>query len=292
MKKKFKLFCFGFGQVSKYFVSNLIKNKFNFSLVTTNTSKTQVGKFNNLSYKSYYFKDGKFDKNLLKELKLANKILISIPPLRNNDLVLNKFGKIFKKNKFDWVTYLSATSVYGNHDGQWVNEESLTRPTSPNGIARLVAEKSWLSLAANKDLPIQIFRLSGVYSNKNNLLTRLKTGNVNLINKQNHFFSRIHVEDISNILFKSLSSFKSGEIYNISDDKPCTSEEVTLYGVQLLNVNKPKMIEIKDIESEMLKNFYKDSKKISNKKMKSFFNYSLKFSTYVEGLNYIRDNHI
>ena len=55
-------------------------------------------------------------------------------------------------------------------------------------------------------------------------------------------------------------------------------------------MNKPKMIEVKDIESEMLKNLYKDSKKVNNKKMKSFFNYNLKFPTYVEGLNYIRDN--
>ena len=42
----------------------------------------------------------------------------------------------------------------------------------------------------------------------------------------------------------------------------------------------------------MLKNFYKESKKVSNKKMKSFFNYKLKFPTYVEGLNYIRNNLI
>ena len=61
-------------KLANILLASLIKNKFNFSLVTTNTSKTQVGKFNNLSYKSYYFKDGKFDKNLLKELKLANKI--------------------------------------------------------------------------------------------------------------------------------------------------------------------------------------------------------------------------
>ena len=60
MKKKFKLFCFGFGQVGKYFVNNLIKNKFNFSLIATNTNKTKIDKFNNLNYKSYYFKDEKF----------------------------------------------------------------------------------------------------------------------------------------------------------------------------------------------------------------------------------------
>jgi len=139
-------------------------------------------------------------------------------------------------------------------------------------------------------LPFQIFRLSGIYSDQRNILARLKSGNTNIINKKNHFFSRIHVEDIANVLFKSLSNFKSSEIYNISDDKPSSSKEVMLYGVKLLNVNTPKSIEIKDIESEMLKNFYKESKKVSNKKMKSFFDYNLKYPSYVEGLNYIRNN--
>ena len=40
----------------------------------------------------------------------------------------------------------------------------------------------------------------------------------------------------------------------------------------------------------MLKNFYKDSKKVNNKKVKNYFNYNLKFPSYIEGLNYIRDN--
>ena len=93
-------------------------------------------------------------------------------------------------------------------------------------------------------------------------------------------------------MFKSLFNFKSGEIYNISDDKPSSSEEVTLYGVKLLNIKKPKIIQTNDIETEMLKNFYKDSKKVSNKKMKSFFNYNLKFPSYVEGLSYIRNKII
>ncbi len=94
------------------------------------------------------------------------------------------------------------------------------------------------------------------------------------------------------LLFKSIYNFRPNEIYNISDDKPSPSEEVTLYGVKLLNIDKPKIIELKDIESEMLKNFYKDSKKVSNKKMKSFFEYDLKFPSYIEGLNYIRNNLI
>ena len=42
----------------------------------------------------------------------------------------------------------------------------------------------------------------------------------------------------------------------------------------------------------MLKNFYKDSKKVSNKKMKNFFKYNLKFPTYKEGLDYMRNSFI
>ena len=65
-----------------------------------------------------------------------------------------------------------------------------------------------------------------------------------------------------------------------------------MYGVKLLGIDKPKTIEINEIKSEMLKNFYKDSKKVDNKKMKIFFNHKLKYPTYVEGLNYIFNNII
>jgi len=266
--------------------------KFNINLSVTSRDKTQQQKINKINYKSFQFVNDSFDQKLIEKLKQSDHILISIPPIDGFDLVVKNFSKIIEESSPKWITYLSATSVYGDHKGEWVNEESETKPTSANGIDRLAAEKSWMLFAANSMLPFQIFRLSGIYSDQRNILARLKSGNTNIINKKNHFFSRIHVEDIANVLFKSLSNFKSSEIYNISDDKPSSSEEVTLYGVKLLNVDIPKSIEIKDIESEMLKNFYKDSKKVSNKKMKSFFDYNLKFPTYVEGLNYIRNNFI
>ena len=284
------VFCFGFGQVAKNFIGKIKSENFKINLSTTSTSETCQKSIDSVDYKSYFLNHESYDDNLIKKLKEADHILISIPPIKGVDLVLKNFSKIIEECKPKWITYLSATSVYGDHKGEWVSEESITKPTSLNGVARLEAEKSWLSLKINKNLPVQIFRLSGIYSNESNILVRLKSGKVNLINKPKIFFSRIHVEDIGNTLFKSLSNFKSGEIYNISDDKPSTSEELTLYAAKLLNMDKPKIIEVEDIESEMLKNFYKNSKKVSNKKMKSSFKYDLKFPTYVEGLNNIRDN--
>jgi len=290
--KSINIFCFGFGQVAKNFIKKLHTEQYNINLSVTSRSKSSDKIFNEINYNSYLFNSDEFDQNLVKKLKEADHILISIPPENQEDLVIKNFSKLIENKKVKWITYLSATSIYGDHKGEWVNENSKTNPISNNGIARLKAENAWISLEKNNKIPVQIFRLSGIYSNEKNILTRLKAGEVKLINKKNHYFSRIHVDDISNILFKSLSKFKSGEIYNLSDDKPSTSEDVTLFGAKILNIENIEKIEIDQIKSEMLKNFYNESKKVSNKKMKNYFNYNLKFPSYIEGLNHIRSNFI
>ena len=290
--KDINIFCFGFGQVAKNFIKKLSIEQYNINLSATSRSESSKKIFNGINYNSYLFNSEKFDQNLVVKLKEADHILVSIPPENQEDLVVKNFSKFIENSKVKWITYLSATSIYGDHNGEWVNENSKTNPISNNGIARLKAENAWVSLEKDNKIPIQIFRLSGIYSNEKNILIRLKSGQVKLINKKNHYFSRIHVDDISNILFKSLSKFKSGEIYNLSDDKPATSEDVTLFGAKMLNIENIEKIEVDQIKSEMLKNFYNESKKVSNKKMKSYFNYNLKFPSYIEGLNYIRSNFI
>jgi len=288
--KEINIFCFGFGQVAKNFIKKLSAEKYNINLSTTSRSESSKETFKGIDYSSYLFNSNKFDQNLVVKLKEADHILISIPPKNQEDLVVKNFSKFLESSKVKWITYLSATNVYGDHKGEWVNENSKKNPISNKGVARLKAENSWASLEKNNKLPVQIFRLSGIYSNEKNILVRLKSGDVKLINKKDHYFSRIHVDDISNILFKSLSKFKSGEIYNLSDDKPSSSREIILYGAKMLNIKNIESIEVDAIKSEMLKNFYNESKKVSNKKVKNYFNYNLIFPSYIEGLNYIRDN--
>ena len=290
--KTMNIICFGFGQVAKNFIKKLNDQEVPFKLTTTSREEHKNKKFENINYESFQFTEKSFDKNFISKLEEADHILLSLAPINGGDIVMKNFQNYFKSKKIKWITYLSATSVYGDHGGKWVDENSETNPTSSNGIERLKVEKDWMTLANKFDLPLQIFRLSGIYSNKYNILKRLKIGDAKIINKKNHFFSRVHVEDIANILFSSLNNFKKKEIYNISDDKPASAEEVAMYGVKLLGIGKPRMIEVNEIESKMLKNFYKDSKKVNNKKMKEFFNYKLKYPNYIEGLNYIFNNTI
>ena len=290
--KTINIICFGFGQVAKNFIKKLKNQGISFKLTTTSREESKNKKFENINYESFQFTEKGFDKNFISRFEQADHVLLSIAPSNGVDIVIKNFQNYFKSKKIKWITYLSATSVYGDHKGEWVDESSETKPTSLNGIERLKVEKKWMELATKFDLPFQIFRLSGIYSNQYIILKRLKAGDAKIINKKNQFFSRIHVEDIANILSSSLNHFKKKEIYNISDNQPASAEEVAMYGVKLLGTAKPKTIEISDIENEMLKNFYKDSKKVDNKKMKEFFNHKLKYPTYIEGLDYIFNNII
>ena len=205
-----------------------------------------------------------------------------------NNIKINSYQ--FSENKADQS--LVQKLEYGDHKGNWVNENSVTKPSSSNGVNRLKAENTWLNLSKKNNYPLQIFRLAGIYSEKFNILKRLQTGTVKIVNKKDHFFSRIHVEDIANILFKSINNFKNNEIYNICDDKPASQNEIAIYGAKLLKIDQPKPIKLEEVESKMLQNFYKDSKKVDNTKMKNFFKYNLKFPTYIQGLDHIFNNNI
>ena len=289
---KIKVFCFGFGQVAKYFVKKIIKEKQVLELNVSSRKKTHSFTFEGIDLNSFEFSEKKIDKNVYIKIQDADFILVSIPPINDEDIVLRNFKEMIKKSKTKWITYLSATSVYGNHDGAWVNENSETKPKSISGIKRLQAENQWLKFSNENKLPLQIFRLSGIYSVENNILKRLLSGQAKIVKKKNHFFSRIHVEDIANLLFYSMKKFKSNQIYNVSDDKPASQEEIASYGSKLLKVKSPVFLELDSLEDGMLKDFYKDSKKVDNQKVKDFFNYQFTYPTYKEGLNKILNDII
>ena len=145
------IFCFGYGQVAKSFVNHL--SKANTKINLAYTSREIENKKNENSYKIFRLDENSYDDEIIKELYNADFILISIPPVNGEDIVIKHFSEKFKKLRTKCITYLSATSVYGNHDGKWVTEESSTEPKSENRTKRLKAEKNWISLCKNLNLP-------------------------------------------------------------------------------------------------------------------------------------------
>ena len=128
--KNISIFCFGFGQVAKNFISKIKSENFNINLSTTTRNETSKKIFDGVDYQSYQLNKYKYDENLIIKLREAEHILVSIPPQEGEDIVAKYFHKFMKTSKVKWITYLSSTSVYGDHNSEWVDENSEKKPTS------------------------------------------------------------------------------------------------------------------------------------------------------------------
>jgi len=86
-------------------------------------------------------------------------------------------------------------------------------------------------------------------------------------------------------LLESIKRPTPGEIFNVSDDLPAPIHEVEAYAASLLNYPNPILIPFDEAHmSPMAKEFFKSNKKVSNHKLKTTLNLTLKFPSYREGL--------
>ena len=225
--------------------------------------------------------------NLHQALTKASHLLISAAPNAQGDPFLNKID--ISNYKFSWVGYLSTTGVYGNHDGAWVNETSSVMPTTKRGQWRVLAEAAW----SRTNVPLHIFRLAGIYGPGRGPFSKVKDGSARRIIKPGQMFSRIHVEDISQILAASIKRPRPGAIYNVCDDEPAPPQDVIAYAAQLLRLPLPPEIPFDNIDmSPMARSFYSENKCVQNTLMKSELGITLKYPNYRMGLqSLLEDEH-
>ena len=150
------------------------------------------------------------------------------------------------------------------------------------------AESSWLKFRNQNNLDINILRVSGIYSKENNVLKKIAKTNIYV--KEKKYFSRIRIEDLASIIKKVFYSSKRNMVLNASDDLPATNIDVAKYASKLLKIKKLSAVPLAKFKNKMIKEFYKDSKKVSNKNMKNTLKIKLKYPTYKQGLRNIFNN--
>ena len=196
---------------------------------------------------------------LEKILPSCTHVLVTIPPLNpsididiNNsnqhfcDPVLNNSNYSVKDilPANTWVGFISSTAVYGNHDGEWVTEDSETKcEAGTRAEIYLKAENEWRTAAKECDWKLHIFRCAGLYSNnrsalhtirKNGLAVETSTATTKIESPT----SRIHEEDVSRAVLSAMNynESTSGDtsLWNLADDEPEVRSKVMAYGAQLL----------------------------------------------------------
>jgi len=214
-------------------------------------------------------------------------ILSCIPPDKNgNDPVLRSLKNKLKSLSLEWVGYLSTTGVYGNTKGNWVSETDQPNPDQKRSHRRLNCEKEWIE----SGLPVQIFRLPGIYGPGRSTFEAIRNQKIRVITKKDQVFSRIHVADITNAiiyLLQNKDSLKFYQIINIADDKPCSQVEVIQYCYDLLGLKMPKPLLFEDVQKELspiAQSFWMENRRVSNKLLCETLGYKLIYKNYKLGL--------
>src|SRR6185437_12770964 len=188
-------------------------------------------------------------------------------------------------NEIEWIGYLSTVGVYGDWQGNWVDEDSPTRPISERSLRRLQAEHAWSRFGCDTARRVEIFRLAGIYGPGRSVIDNLRSGTARRIAKPGQVFNRIHVDDIARTLAAAIDSPASHGIYNVSDDEPAASEDVVAYASELLRVPMPALISFERAGlAGMAATFWGENKRVSNARIRRDLNVGLLYPTYREGL--------
>ena len=160
-----------------------------------------------------------------------------------------------------------------------MDETSDLRPNNARLERRVAAEKAWLARGGH------VFRLAGIYGPGRNALVDVLAGDARRTHKPGQVFSRIHVEDIAQVVFASMQNPQPGNIYNVCDDEPAAASDVVAHACALLGVPVPPLIPIENANlSPMGREFYSANRRVKNNKMKDKLNVALSYKNYQDGL--------
>ena len=225
--------------------------------------------------------------DLTAALDSATHLLVSAGPDQDGDPVLGALRRQIADAAphLSWVGYLSTTGVYGDHQGGWVDEDTALTPSTRRGKLRMQAETDWQDLATETGLPLHIFRLAGIYGPGRGPFAKVRDGTARRIIKPGQVFSRIHVDDIAQVLAASIAQPNPGAIYNLCDDDPAPPEDVIAHAAELLGVPVPPAVDFGAAEmSPMARSFYAESKRVRNDRIKTELGVRLRYPDYRAGL--------
>jgi len=216
-------------------------------------------------------------------------LLVSIAPDDLGDPVLDSAAAaIAGLPGLQWIGYLSTTGVYGDWQGAEVDETSELRGAKGRNRRRIEAEAGWLALQADHGLPVQVFRLAGIYGPGRSALDSLRAGRAKRIDKPGHLFSRIHVADIAKVLQASMADPNPGRVYNVCDDEAAPAAEVTAFAAKLLGLEPPPLVPLDEADiSPMALSFWADNRLVSNRRLHEELGVTLDYPTYRAGLEAI-----
>jgi len=154
------------------------------------------------------------------------------------------------------VVLISTTGVYGDCNGDWVDEQSPTIPKTERGLRRLDSEQIWLKWGQSQGVDVVVLRVPGIYA-----------------------YSRLPRE--------AMRIAPANEIYNATDGSPGKISDYLQAAARALGYEPLPEITMQQAQNELslgMLSYLNESRKISNQKMIDELQIELLYPDFKQGL--------
>lgn len=187
------------------------------------------------------------------------------------------------------VVVISTTGVYGDCDGDWVTEQTPTKPGTERGQRRLDMEQRWLSWGHKMHVPVVILRVPGIYAYSRLPRERIKAGIPVVKRDECGHTNRIHADDLARVCVAAMLRGKRGDIYNVTDGQPGSITEYLQAAAHILGHDPLPEISMQEAHQQLsagMLSYLSESRKISNQKMLTELGVELKYPNFLQGIKY------
>jgi nucleoside-diphosphate-sugar epimerase len=168
------------------------------------------------------------------------------------------------------VVYLSTSGVYGDCQGEWVDETRPPAPMADRAKRRLDAEQRWLAWGRERGCSVVILRVAGIYGPGKLPVDRLRSAQPMVAEADAPITNHIHSLDLVRIARIAMQRGVPGEVYNVSDGAP---EPMTRYFNQVadfLGLPRPPVISLAQAQRQLspgMLSYLRESRRLSNRKL-------------------------
>jgi len=196
------------------------------------------------------------------------------------------------------ILLISTTGVYGNCNGEWIDEQRQENPQVDRARRRLSAETQLKKYCAASQVPLIIFRVPGIYAADKLPLKRINSGEPIVNAQDSGFTNRIHAQDLARFCVEALlenvmDENSRSQVFNCCDGQPSTMNDYFMKVADAMNLPRPQEISLQQAQQQLsagMLSYLAESKRISNKKLLRYFKTEFKYPNLTAGLKSLDQN--
>lgn len=218
-----------------------------------------------------------------------------LPPAATRDLRSRNLLRalVAKAGQAPHVVYGSTSGVYGNWDGEWVSETHALRASTARALRRVDAERQlrqWALRFGASGAAVHVLRIPGIYAGDREggtPLGRLQRGTPLLRREDDVYTSHIHADDLARAVERALWRGRPQRVTNVADDSAMPMGDYFDLAADLWRLPHPERISLAQAEQQLsptLLSFMRESRRLSNTRMRKELGVVLRYQTVHHGL--------